>query len=63
MALFSLVAAIPALVTAVVATVSLEWVLNPAFMKDVGAFISESAEAVAVYREAAVPVAAARQRS
>ena len=41
-ALFSLVAAIPALVTALVATVSVEWVINPAFMKDVASFLSES---------------------
>ena len=39
-ALFSLVAAIPALVTALVATVSVEWVINPAFMKDVASFLS-----------------------
>ena len=41
-ALFSLVAAIPALVTAVVATVSVEWAINPRFMRDVAAFINES---------------------
>jgi two-component system nitrogen regulation sensor histidine kinase NtrY len=50
-ALFSLVAAIPALVTAVVATVSVEWVINPAFMKDVGAFLGESGQLSHVYRE------------
>ena len=50
-ALFSLVAAIPALVTAVVATVSVEWVINPAFMKDVAAFLSESGTLSQVYRE------------
>jgi two-component system nitrogen regulation sensor histidine kinase NtrY len=50
-ALFSLVAAIPALVTAVVATVSVEWVINPAFMKEVGAFLGESGELSHVYRE------------
>jgi two-component system nitrogen regulation sensor histidine kinase NtrY len=50
-ALFSLVAAIPALVTAVVATVSVEWAINPAFMKDVGAFLAESGQLAQVYRE------------
>ena len=50
-ALFSLVAAIPALVTAVVATVSVEWAINPAFMKDIGAFLGESGALSQVYRE------------
>ena len=40
--LFSLVAAIPALFTAVIATVSVEWAINPAFMRNVAAFINES---------------------
>ena len=50
-ALFSLVAAIPALVTAVVATVSLERGLNPVFMKDISVFISETTQAAHLYRE------------
>jgi len=50
-ALFSLVAAIPALVTAVVATVSLERGLNPVFMKDIRGFISETTQATYLYRE------------
>ncbi len=50
-ALFSLVAAIPALVTAVVATVSLQRGLNPVFMKDIRAFISETTQATYLYRE------------
>ena len=50
-ALFSLVAAIPALVTALVATVSVEWVINPAFMKDVGSFLSESGALSQIYRQ------------
>ena len=50
-ALFSLVAAIPALVTAVVATVSLERGLNPVFMKDIKTFINETTEATHLYRE------------
>jgi two-component system, NtrC family, nitrogen regulation sensor histidine kinase NtrY len=49
--LFSLVAAIPALVTAVVATVSLERSLNPVFMKDIKVFINETTEASHLYRE------------
>ena len=50
-ALFSLVAAIPALVTALVATVSVEWVINPAFMRDVASFLSESGALSQVYSE------------
>ena len=50
-ALFSLVAAIPALLTAVVATVSLERTLNPVFMKDIKTFINETTEASHLYRE------------
>jgi two-component system nitrogen regulation sensor histidine kinase NtrY len=50
-ALFTLVAAIPALVTAVVATVSLERSLNPVFMKDIKTFINETTEASHLYRE------------
>ncbi|MGD0720118.1 MAG: PAS domain-containing sensor histidine kinase [Roseiarcus sp.] len=49
--LFSLVAAIPALVTAVVAAVSLERGLNPVFMKDIRTFINETTEAGHLYRE------------
>ncbi len=50
-ALFTLVAAIPALVTAVVATVSLERGLNPVFMKDIRGFINETTQATNLYRE------------
>ena len=50
-ALFSLVAAIPALVTALVATVSVEWVINPAFMNDVASFLAESGALSQVYSE------------
>ena len=50
-ALFSLVAAIPALVTALVAAVAVERVINPAFMKDVAAYIKESGELSQVYSE------------
>ena len=49
--LFSLVAAIPALVTAVVATVSLERVIKPAFMQDIGAFIAETGRATELFRD------------
>jgi two-component system nitrogen regulation sensor histidine kinase NtrY len=49
--LFSLVAAIPAIVTAVVATVSVEWAINPRFMSDVASFINESNQATQLYRE------------
>jgi two-component system nitrogen regulation sensor histidine kinase NtrY len=49
--LFSLVAAIPATVTAVIATVSVEWAINPAFMRNVAAFINESGASSQLYRE------------
>ena len=49
--LFSLVAAIPALFTAVIATVSVEWAINPAFMRNVAAFINESGASSQLYRE------------
>ncbi len=49
--LCSLVAAIPAIVTALVATVSVEWAINPRFMTDVAAFINESNQATQLYRE------------
>ena len=49
--LFSLVAAIPALFTAVIATVSVEWAINPAFMRNVSAFINESGASSQLYRE------------
>jgi two-component system nitrogen regulation sensor histidine kinase NtrY len=49
--LFSLVAAIPALVTAVIATVSVEWAINPAFMRNVASFINESGASSQLYRE------------
>ena len=49
--LFSLVAAIPALFTAVIATVSVEWAINPAFMRNVSDFINESGASSQLYRE------------
>jgi two-component system nitrogen regulation sensor histidine kinase NtrY len=49
--LFSLVAAIPALFTAIIATVSVEWAINPAFMKNVAAFINESGQSSQLFRE------------
>jgi two-component system nitrogen regulation sensor histidine kinase NtrY len=49
--LFSLVAAIPALFTAIIATVSVEWAINPAFMRNVSAFINESGASSQLYRE------------
>ncbi len=49
--LFSLVAAIPALFTAAIAAVSVEWAINPAFMRNVAAFINESGASSQLYRE------------
>jgi two-component system, NtrC family, nitrogen regulation sensor histidine kinase NtrY len=51
-ALFSLVAATPAAVTAVVATVSVEWAINPAFMRGLNDFASEASRTSQAYREA-----------
>ena len=51
-ALFSLVAATPAFVTAVVATVSVEWAINPAFMRGLGDFVNEAGQTAQAYREA-----------
>ncbi len=48
--LFSLVAAIPALVTAIVATVSVEWAINPAFMRNVGVLSKEAGATSQLYR-------------
>ena len=50
-ALFSLVAAIPAIVTAVVATVSVERAINPDFMKNVANFVADGGAAAQLYRE------------
>ena len=51
-ALFSLVAATPAAVTAVVATVSVEWAINPAFMRGLSDFVNEASRTSQAYREA-----------
>jgi two-component system nitrogen regulation sensor histidine kinase NtrY len=50
--LFGLVAAIPAIVTAVVAGVSVEWAINPKFMSDVASFINEANQATQLYGDA-----------
>jgi two-component system nitrogen regulation sensor histidine kinase NtrY len=49
--LFSVVAAVPALIIAVVASITLERGLNPAFLQDVRGFLVHTAEAVGSYRE------------
>jgi two-component system, NtrC family, nitrogen regulation sensor histidine kinase NtrY len=49
--LFSLVAAIPALVTAIVATVSLERVIKPAFMQDIATFLDDTGQATQLFRD------------
>ena len=49
--LFSLVAAIPALFTAVIATVSVEWAINPASLRNIPAFINEAGSSSQLYRE------------
>ena len=48
---FALVAAIPAIVTATVATVSVEWAIKPGFLSDVAAYIRQSGEVSEYYRE------------
>ena len=50
-ALFSLVAAVPAFVTAIVATVSVEWAINPAFMRNIGDFVQEAGQTSLIYRQ------------
>jgi two-component system nitrogen regulation sensor histidine kinase NtrY len=50
-ALFSVVAAVPALLTAVVATVSVEWAINPAFMRNIGSFVAEAGQSSQLYKE------------
>jgi two-component system nitrogen regulation sensor histidine kinase NtrY len=48
---FSVIALVPALVLAVVGSVSLERALNPAFMSNVKGFVHNTAEAARVFRE------------
>ena len=50
--LFSITAAIPAIIMAVVGSVTLERGLYPAFMQDVRGFIGHTADAARLYREA-----------
>jgi len=50
-ALFSMVAAIPAIVTATVATVSVEWAINPAFVSNVAGFLRDASASSQLYRE------------
>ena len=50
-AFFSVIALVPALVLAVVGSVSLERALNPAFMSNVKGFVHNTAEAARVFRE------------
>ena len=50
-ALFSLVAAIPALVTAIVAATSVERVINPGFMQSVASVFDDASHAADHYRE------------
>ena len=49
--LFSIIAAAPAILIAVVGSVTLERALNPAFMQDVRGFIYTTAEAARLFRE------------
>ncbi|MBV9245126.1 MAG: PAS domain-containing sensor histidine kinase [Methylobacteriaceae bacterium] len=50
-ALFSVVAAVPALIIAIVASITLERGLTPAFLQDVRGYILRTADAVKSYRE------------
>ena len=49
--LFSIIAAVPALVMAFVASTMLERGLNPAFMQDLRGFVGNTAEAARLYRD------------
>ena len=56
---FSVIALMPAILLAVAGSLTLERVLNPAFMSSVKVFVHNTAEAAAVFRENSVPGAAA----
>ncbi len=49
--LFSITAAVPAIIMAVVGSITLERGLYPAFMQDIRGFISHTADAARLYRE------------
>src|SRR6476469_1724525 len=49
--LFSVIAAAPAIIIAVVGSITLERSLNPAFMQDVRGFVLNTAEAARLFRE------------
>ena len=50
-ALFSIVAALPAILMAIIGSVTLERSLNPAFMQDVRGFVGNTVEAARLFRE------------
>lgn len=50
-ALFSIIAAVPAAIIAIVGTITLERTLNPAFMQDVRGFILNTTEAARLFSE------------
>jgi two-component system nitrogen regulation sensor histidine kinase NtrY len=49
--LFSMIAAAPAILIAIVGSITLERSLNPAFMQDVRGFVYNTAEAARLFRE------------
>lgn len=49
--LFSVIAALPAILMAIIGSITLERSLNPAFMQDVRGFIGNTAEAARLFRE------------
>ena len=49
--LFSVIAALPAVLMAIIGSITLERSLNPAFMQDVRGFIGNTAEAARLFRE------------
>jgi two-component system nitrogen regulation sensor histidine kinase NtrY len=50
--LFSIIAALPVILMALVGSITLDRALNPAFMKDVRGFVDNTIEAASLYREA-----------
>ena len=50
--LFSIIAAVPVILMALVGSITLDRSLNPAFMKDVRGFVQNTIEAATLYREA-----------
>ncbi len=58
--LFTIIAIVPAILMALVGSITLDRSLNPAFLRDVRGFILRTGEAAQFFQEGAMPGAAAR---